>query len=335
MSMSSTSTKAEFIKTLIGSGISPELAETMAGHAAAAGEIGQSPIDVDLATLTEEQRDTATHDAVSIATAAHDSRTPSRKLAAPQNSKLAGVYSVNYPTAIGSSGLFEVDLIERFPILNAMYGYTRGGHDLGEDLLCGFRDKRGGHRLYGDLSETEALLIRLDPVRTAQWLEHRGHNLGTWDAASAASARSAILRSTSIPSPGDEPDQPTAGSELLKLVHSYSHRLMRLTSVFAGIDRDSLSEFLLPLHLAFFMYATPKGDFVLGGMQSVFESNLDELLNSFVDAERRCPLDPGCSRGSGACSGCLHVGEPSCRFFNTFLDRQTLFGPSGFLDFES
>jgi hypothetical protein len=114
-------------------------------------------------------------------------------------------------------------------------------------------------------------------------------------------------------------------------VHTYTHRFIRQAAVFSGIERDALSEYLLPAHLAFFVYAAARGDFVLGGMQAVFESNLDDLLGAFVDAEHRCPLDPGCSRGSGACSACVHLGEPSCRFFNRFLNRGVLFGPTGYL----
>jgi len=91
------------------------------------------------------------------------------------------------------------------------------------------------------------------------------------------------------------------------------------------------SEYLVPAHLGFFVYAAARGDFVLGGLQAVFESNLDTLLDAVVDAEHRCPLDPGCSRGSGACSACVHLGEPSCRYFNRFLNRTVLFGPKGYL----
>ena len=29
---------------------------------------------------------------------------------------------------------------------------------------------------------------------------------------------------------------------------------------------------------------------------------------------------------------CLHLGEPSCRWFNRFLDRSSLFGEQGFVD---
>jgi hypothetical protein len=121
------------------------------------------------------------------------------------------------------------------------------------------------------------------------------------------------------------------GSDLLTLVHSFAHRFIRQTSVFAGIDRDALSEYLVPLHLGFFIYAGARGDFVLGGLQAVFEMELHTLMSATVDGEHRCALDPGCARGAGACLACLHVGEPSCRYFNTYLDRKVLFGRSGYL----
>lgn len=332
MSMAGASSSADLVEMLVNNGLSRPLAEEMAAKAAAAGEIDQSPVETALGTIGAAEREAAEHDAVSIATATFGSRTPSAELVAPSGyPELSDTYRVSYPKALANAGLFEIDLVEQFPILNVMYGFTRGGGKPGEDKLNTFRDKKGGYRLHGDLSETEALLVRLDPSKVADWLTARGHDIGAWDPADQSSARAAILRSADIPPPGDLPEPATVGSDLLSLVHSYSHRLMRQTSVFAGIDRDALSEFLLPRHLAFFMYAAPRGDFVLGGMQSVFETNLDSLLLTFVEAERRCPLDPGCSRGSGACSGCLHVGEPSCRFFNTFLDRLTLFGPSGYL----
>jgi hypothetical protein len=54
-------------------------------------------------------------------------------------------------------------------------------------------------------------------------------------------------------------------------------------------------------------------------------------LQDLVTGEARCPLDPGCRSGGGACMACLHLGEPSCRWFNRFLDRSALFGTDGFL----
>jgi len=212
-----------------------------------------------------------------------------------------------------------------------MYGYTRGGGDPATSRLVPFRRPRGGYRLHGDLAETEALFFRLDPVMVAAWLSKRGHALSSAASQGPSQARIAILESAVIPPPGDEPDSPTVGSDLVTLVHSYAHRLIRRAAVYAGIDRDALAEYLVPLHLGFFVYAAARGDFVLGGLQAVFETELDTLLTAAIDSEHRCPLDPGCSRGAGACLACLHLGEPSCRYFNTYLDRKVLFGSDGYL----
>jgi hypothetical protein len=118
---------------------------------------------------------------------------------------------------------------------------------------------------------------------------------------------------------------------LFSLVHSYCHRLIRLTAVYGGIERNALSELVLPLHLGFFIYAAARGDFVLGGLQALFETELDGLLRTFTQDDHRCPLDPGCGHHGAACMACLHLGEPSCRHYNTGLSRELLAGVNGYL----
>jgi hypothetical protein len=105
---------------------------------------------------------------------------------------------------------------------------------------------------------------------------------------------------------------------------------MRLAATHAGIERNSLSELVVPLHLGFFIYAASRGDFVLGGLQAAFETELDRLLIEIRDRDHRCPLDPGCQRAGGACMACLHVGEPSCRHFNAVLNRSVLASAAGY-----
>src|SRR5262249_54866387 len=128
------------------------------------------------------------------------------------------------------------------------------------------------------------------------------------------------------PGPGKITTQETTGSALLTLIHSYAHWLIKRLAVYAGIDRNALSELLIPQHCCFFIYAAARGDFVLGGLQAVFETELDALLRDVVSADGRCPLDPGCVRTGGACVACLHLGEPSCRYYNQYLSRDSLFG---------
>ncbi|WBB88831.1 hypothetical protein [Verrucosispora sp. WMMC514] len=325
-------TLEELIEQLMRTGLPREIAEAAAKSAADQGGLakaGDHPID----GLSGERREEAEREAVDIAMALAESRTPTTALrSATPGDALDVRYRDRYPAALDRAGIDGLDLVDRFPVLNAMYGYTRGEDDPSKCRLVPFRRKKGGYRLYGNLAETEAFLVRLDPVRVATWLVGRGHRLPGWASGNGAvAARVAILQEVQVPSKRDDPSVESAGTDLLKLVHTYAHRFVRQAAVFSGIERDALSEYLVPGHLGFFVYAAARGDFVLGGMQAVFESNLDELLDAFVDAEHRCPLDPGCARGSGACSACVHLGEPSCRFFNRFLDRKVLFGTNGYL----
>lgn len=240
-------------------------------------------------------------------------------------------YETRYPTALAAAGLQELDLVDRFPVLRGVFGYSRDASSP-DSRLNMFRGRNGAFRVYADSNETEAFLLRLNPVRVAKWLETRGLIVGASE--NERTARLQILQQTRFPGRGDDVPTETAGSAVLTLLHSYVHRLIRTTAVYAGIDRDSLSEYLVPGHLAAFVYAGSRGDFVLGGLQAVFEGDLDDLLNHHVSSDSRCPLDPGCSRSVGACPACLHLGEPSCSYYNRFLDRRTLFGPSGFLHME-
>src|SRR5271157_392988 len=323
-------TRSAFLRQLLDQGFDPESAESLTARAVELGQVTdevQSVIDI-----PEPYRTEAEDQAVKIALATIESRARCEdmaRLAAP-GSELRVLYDQTYPRAFTSSGLQGVELIDRFPVLTGIYGFTRGEAAPGASRLVAFHDRRGQYVVYSDIAQTEAFFVRLLPTRVAQWLQHRGFRLETWE--DARSARLAILRAALVPPPGsDPPPLPTVGSELLTLVHSYAHRFIRRAAVLAGLDRNSLSEFLVPTHLGFFVFAAARGGFVLGGLQALFESDLHQLLEEVAFAEHRCALDPGCEHSGASCAACLHLGEPSCRWFNRYLDRRTLFGPSGYI----
>jgi len=327
-------TRDQFVGALVDQGVDPSIANLAADQAEAGGHLDQPSADP-AAHLSAEALDEARHEATEIAMALWQGRTRIADLVtASPSTHLTDLYENAYPNALRRAGLAAVDFVDRFPVLTAMYGYTRGGTDTATPpRLVPFAHPQAGYRLHGELAETEALHIRLDPHQVAKWLITRGHALPDYDPAGEDSAaRTAILAAVHIPEPGEQIPVTTVGSDLLTLIHTYAHRAIRITAVFAGIDRDALSEYLTPLHLGFFLFAAARGGFVLGGLQAVYETELDNLLDDFVEAEHRCPLDPGCSRGAGACTACLHLGEPSCRWFNTLLDRASLFGQAGYLD---
>jgi len=306
-------------------GLPPSVIEMLITEARLKGGLA-SEACVQLAATVKED---AESQAVTIALASLNSRTSVKDLLerCSVESSLGQTYSFDYPRAISNSGLCAVDLIDRFPILSGVFGYTRGEYSPGKSTLIPFRNSTTGINVYADFAETEALFFRLDPLRVARWLETRGWKLSPFE--DAKSARLAILERCGMPASMDVDH--SISQDLFKLIHSFAHRTMRISAKFAGIDRSALAELLVPLHLGFFIYATPRGDFVLGGLQAVFESRLHSLLDSVLADEHRCAMDPGCEKGGGACAACLHVGEPSCRSFNQLLGRETLFGTHGYL----
>jgi hypothetical protein len=281
--------------------------------------------------LPADKRDDAEAEAVTVALAVSESRLRIQDLihATEPTSELGLLYRDQYPSALQEAGLVAVELLDKFPVLTGNYGYTRGNSEPGASRLVPFRHQSSDYVVYADVAETEALFLRLDPVKVADWLRKEGFSLPSFSDTRSASI--AILQSAKVPGPGDTQDRYNMGTALLTLVHSYAHRFIRQTAVFAGIDRSALSELLVPLHLGIFVYTAARGDFVLGGLQAVFETELDALLRAVAREDYRCPLDPGCMRVGGACMACLHLGEPSCRYFNRYLSRRVLSKVNGYL----
>lgn len=320
-------TRDALSRDLRAAGLSASVIATMVEAAEAAGELAEDPTPT---ALPDAVREEAEKEAVTIALSIVEPRSSISILRerSAHDPALAELHGPFYAAALENAGLETVELIDRFPVLTAQFGYTRGGGSPGEDRLRTYRSSRGGYTIYGDLAQTEALFFRLSPMRVHTWLTDRGFALPS--AANDRAARAAILSSAALPHHGQDPDD-SLGSVLLTLVHSYAHRVVRAASVFAGIERSALSELLVPRHLGFYIYGAARGDFVLGGLQAVFDTELHHLLDAVVFDESRCALDPGCSISGGACPACLHLGEPSCRAFNRYLDRSVLFGERGYL----
>jgi hypothetical protein len=230
---------------------------------------------------------------------------------------LREVYEGEYVAWLARAGLETIEYTDRFPMLTGSFGYTRGPpNDPAQSALVPFTNHKGDFVVYGEVTETEALFVKLDPIRVLDWLRSQRVNVETTD--NREDARREILRAIGADTSG------RTVNLLATLVHSYSHRFVKFAGVHTGVERTSLSEFLVPHHLGFFVYAAGRGDFVLGGLQAVFEGELHLLLRDFVDEEHRCALDPGCLQTGAACMACLHLGEPSCRLFNQKLDRRFL-----------
>lgn len=317
-------TLAGLIETFRQARLSEETARELAQAAVDKGEADAG--DGAGTVLPDSVRDKAHEEALSLASAMRGGRTRVSDMVEGTTPPLRTLYEGAYFDAMRRAYLEGVELLANFPVATLAFAYTRGDLAPGAARLVPFRD-RGQIRTYGSLSRTEALLFRLDPLRVYQHLTRAGHALP--EVVDRRAARLALLQRIEIPYATQEQYQ-QLGGDLLKLIHSFAHRTIRRLAGFAGIERDGLAEYLLPHHLGFVVYAASRGDFVLGGLQAVFETSLHRFLEDIVEGESRCVLDPGCRSGGGACVACLHLGEPSCRWFNRFLDRSELFGQSGF-----
>jgi hypothetical protein len=109
------------------------------------------------------------------------------------------------------------------------------------------------------------------------------------------------------------------------LVHSLSHAIMRAASHFSGLERTSLSEYIFLPILGAVVFDN-SSSFNLGGMETLARDRLLNFLDSLADESMTCLYDSQCIDHRGACHGCLHSPEISCRVFNHGLSRAFLIG---------
>src|SRR5579864_3209765 len=93
---------------------------------------------------------------------------------------LRNVYQENYATWLARAGLETIEYADRFPMLTGSFGYTRGpSNDPTKSALVPFTNEKGDFVVYGDVTETEALFVKLDPIRVLGWLRSQGVTVDT------------------------------------------------------------------------------------------------------------------------------------------------------------
>lgn len=105
-----------------------------------------------------------------------------------------------------------------------------------------------------------------------------------------------------------------------------SHALIREAAEICGLDKSSLSEYILPNIPAIFIYCANSQGFSMGALYSAFQSQFDKWLKHARENSKKCIFDPICINHEKACAGCLFLNEVSCKHFNKDLDRSYLCG---------
>lgn len=240
------------------------------------------------------------------------------------------------------SGVF---LVKEFPVTYLSVGYSRGGFGPGEADLVAYKGRAGRGQalktlLHANPTVTEALVFTLDHDRVARWLianQAASHDELTGPGGVARwLAANMDEYDGRLPPPWDpdrepEPSDADYGPRLLfTLLHSVSHQMLRGLAVDSGFSETALSEYLFPYALAFAVHPNGGSEFTMGGLRTVLEQNLAEVVGRAGDNDT-CIYDPNCMVANrGADHGCLQLPETACQAWNWFISRWELFGsPDG------
>jgi len=212
---------------------------------------------------------------------------------------------------------------------------------------------KGKTMLYALSAQTEALWIKLDPVKVLRWcVENGGWEAPRAEAFTSRAAAQAYLL-TQSPALTAPPGQAT---ELTKtqgvsvaapfhLLHTISHALMLTARRHSGYDNQSLTEYLFPMDLSFLIYVTSVQNYTAGGLLLLFQHYVRRWFEDASLHAYNCAFDPICSDVGAACPGCIQIPR-GCETFNSgvsrsyphggFVDKsQSLWVPNGFWQAQS
>jgi hypothetical protein len=328
---------AQVLATCKALGLSPgdPMYEELVAKARQAGSgVGSWRDAVNTLSLTPEQLEVVGDEALALALAADASPlTVDDLIANPPTPGLVPMYQ-QYRALFDRYHLSDVTLLRELPVAHIVAGYTRiSSHAVqrarGGDRTTWFKffpdPKSGRYPMYGKRTETEGLLVRIDPLEVIRWLVGSGVVPDPGAATPDEAHRWLLGVCEPVVDVFNPPDHRITAA-VLGLVHSMAHRFMKALAARCGLNADSLAEYLFPSAAAFLIYANTRSEFVLGGIEHVFRFDLADALAE-LDADPRCVFDPPCRRSfGGACAACLHTGEVACERFNTVLDRNLLFG---------
>ena len=196
---------------------------------------------------------------------------------------------------------------------------------------------KGKAVLYALSAKTEALWIRLDPLKILAWCV----NSAGWEAlptdapASRAAAHAYLLQNCPMLTqpPGQAAElTKTLGAQIaapFHLLHSISHALMLTARRHSGYDSQTLTEYLLPMDLSFLIYVTSVQNYTAGGLLTLFQHYLHRWFKDASLHVFNCAFDPICSDVGSACPGCIQIAR-GCETFNSGVSRSFLHG--GFID---
>lgn len=238
---------------------------------------------------------------------------------------------VIYRKAVEKVGVRNIVLATNVPIINCTYGFTRKESEPQNGVvLRSFPPEIEKKNIYAMKIITEGILLEIDKLRIVSWME-KNNFINVKESPKTLSETDIWFLNNvecmAVPTFNniDENDHYFT-SKVYTLLHSISHILIKQASFFSGLDKNSLSEYIIPNTSSILIYCQNSQGYVLGALQNLFETCIDVWLESAFEEVSRCVFDPLCIDREHACFGCLYLNEISCRHFNKDLDRRMLIG---------
>lgn len=240
----------------------------------------------------------------------------------------------DYRSLATKFGFSNVQVCSSVPIVSCSYGFTRKEQFGDRIKLRGFPREMEKRNIYAARLETEGVLFELDRKKIIEWLFENSFISGSDKPKSDSDYDLKMWFldriDTGLITPFTEIDDSENKDRITKavytLIHSMSHALIREAAEICGLDKSSLSEYILPNIPAIFIYCANSQGFSMGALYSAFQSQFDKWLKHARENSKKCIFDPICINHEKACAGCLFLNEVSCKHFNKDLDRSYLCG---------
>jgi len=236
----------------------------------------------------------------------------------------------SYESFKNTFGIYDIIHIPDIQLISSSYGSISGINKFYDtEFVPHFephwiKDMDNPHlrerfRVYTYPFETEGIMFDLDNIKLANWLIDNFHpEKNHFDSLKDAKGYLFNL---------DEDNNPEYDA-LYSLIHSFSHVLIKRSSLYTGLEMGSCGELLFPKSGAFMIYST--SNINIGGFSFVFENSLMDWFDNVKLDIDECILDPSCINETGACFSCMHLPEYVCCRFNQFLDRDVFIGKHRF-----
>lgn len=249
--------------------------------------------------------------------------------------------SGRYRPQLTRSHIRQAWVVDQFPLLNILYGYTRADSQSNNVDLRSFPHprERATTPIFADRTPSEAIIFEIDRTAIVNWLEANGVITAAErpDTSDEAALKEWFLNNIAT----TELDNPFTPIEhevtwwVYRLLHTLSHCLLARAGEQCGLATSSLSERIFPVIPAIAIYAASTENFALGSMFTMFKTRLHPWVSDARDLADQCLIDAICRENpaGAACDACLHIEETSCEAMNHHLDREIVRSKSEIVGF--